>query len=116
MKILDQEIDFSFADADCLEKYETEYPKTVEKLDAIKTKSDKLDSQVIREFCQIIAEFLDNVLGEGTSQKLFKGKSNYKLCLSAFKALVEEKRAEDREDNEFLEYMNQYSTDNVKGN
>lgn len=118
MKILDQEIDFSFADADCLEKYEKEYPKTAEKLDEMKTKAtgDKDNSQIIRDFCKIIADFFDNVLGEGTSQKLFKGKANYKLCLQAFKALVEEKKAEDKEDNDFMEYMDQYSTENVKGN
>ena len=116
MKILNQEIDFSFADADCLERYEKEYPETVKKLDELKTTGIKVDSQIIREFCNIIAEFFDKVLGEGTAQKLFNGKSNYKLCLSAFKALVEEKKAEEQEDNDFLEYMEQYSTENVKGN
>ena len=42
------------------------------------------NAEGIRETCGIVKDFFDEVFGEGTSEKLFKGKDNLLVCMDAF--------------------------------
>lgn len=113
MKILGIELDFDFADADDLEKYEKAFPTTVKELENVKWNEENASSSV-RKFCDAIFKFFDEIFGDGTSQKMFNGKKNYQKCLNAFKEIVDIKNAQDKEINTSLEYLEKYSPDRVK--
>lgn len=113
MKIFNVEVDFDFADADDLERFEKEYPTTQKKLEEIKWDNSKA-SETIRQFCMVIREFFDNVFGKGTANAVFGEKSNYRDCLKAFKEVADEKDKQDKEANETLNYLENYSPDRAR--
>ena len=96
MKILEKEIDFDFFDADEMErwdKYTEEMKNTINKLDVKNLKQ----SEFIRKFSTAIEKCFDNIFGGGTSKEIFKGKQNFKLCVKAYKDLVQARKEQDRE-------------------
>lgn len=96
MKILNEEFEFDFYDADINEKIENSIEKTSKDIkNKMKLKSKKT-SQVIREVCQIIFDFFDNLIGEGTSQKIFKGKTSLTVCIKAFEDFIDAKTQEEK--------------------
>lgn len=90
MKIKNIEVEFDFLDADDMERFETEAKKVIEKCE-VKEKEQMSYSQMIREQCQIINDFFNNVFGNGMSQKIFGNKDNLKEHISAFEEIVKEK-------------------------
>jgi hypothetical protein len=56
MKIFNIEVNFDFADADDLERFEKEYPETQKKLETIKWNDSKA-SETVRAFCKVIWVF-----------------------------------------------------------
>ncbi len=90
MKIRNIEVDFDFLDADDMEKFEEEAKIVVKKCEE-KEKQQMSYSQMIREQCQIINDFFNNVFGEGMSVKMFGNKDNLKEHISAFEEIVKEK-------------------------
>lgn len=99
MKILDKEIEFDFFDAEQMEKwdkYSEEVKNTISKIDFKNAKQ----SEFIRKFCTVIENCFDNIFGEGTSKEIFKGKQNFRLCVLAYKDLV---NARKQQDNEIVE-------------
>lgn len=99
MKILDKEIEFDFFDAEQMEKwdkYSEEVKNAVSKIDFKNAKQ----SEFIRKFCTVIENCFDNIFGEGTSKEIFKGKQNFRLCVLAYKDLV---NARKQQDNEIVE-------------
>lgn len=119
MKILEIDVDFDFADADDMKRFEETYPITMGELTKIQEKNQNekekmANSEQIREFCNVISNFFDKVFGEGVSNKVFKGKANYMVCLRAFKSVVAEKEKQDAEMDEIAAYVEKYSPDRVK--
>jgi len=94
MKIFDIELDFDFTDADDLEKIEKQYPETLKKLENIDQTGSA--SKKIRETCTVLNEFFDIVFGEGTSQKLFGGKSNFAKEMKVFKEIMNAKENQEK--------------------
>ena len=90
MKIRDIEVDFDFLDADDVERFEKEARRVKEECE-IKNKQEMSYSEVIREECNIIDRFFNNVFGEGIAEKLFNGKKNLNEHLKAFEDIVKEK-------------------------
>lgn len=90
MKIRDVEVDFDFLDADDVERFEKEAKRVKEECN-LKEKQNMRYSEVIREECNIIDRFFDNVFGEGTAEKLFNGKKNLNEHIKAFEDIVNEK-------------------------
>ena len=87
MKILDVEIEFDFLDADDVERLENEAEKVKEECQ-IKSKQKMRQSEIIKEECNIIERFFDNVFGNGTSEKLFRGKKNLNNEIKAFEDII----------------------------
>lgn len=113
MKVLGIELDFDFADADDLEKYEKAFPVTIKELESIKWNEENASSSV-RKFCDAIFKFFDEIFGKGSSEKMFNGKRNYQKCLNAFKEIMDIKKDQDAEINTSLEYLENYSPNRVK--
>ena len=105
MKIKNTEIDFDLFDADNVEKFEKEAQKVKEKCEKY-GKENKSYSQAIREECQIIEEFLDNVFDNGISEKIFEGKKNLLEHINVFQDIVNEKLKKQNDlNNTFNRYM-----------
>lgn len=105
MKILDKEIDFDFFDAQQMEKYEKEADIAKNELSKIDLNKMK-QSEFINKVCEIIEKCFENVFGEGTSEKLFEGKRNFRLCVKAFSDLVKARKEQVSEiDNEVKDFQ-----------
>src|SRR5699024_5750846 len=112
MKINGVELEVNFLDADFMEKIENCCRKVSKRAEKGKTELKNLTlSQQIKAECQIIKDFFDEVFGEGTSEKVFKGKNDLKLCLSAFQYLNEAKVKMKQETNSLFA---KYSPDRLK--
>ena len=90
MKVRGIEIDFDFFDADDIERFEKE-TKKVEEFSDKESKKDMTMSEAIRKECNAVENFFDNVFGEGTSEKIFKGKKNLNEHIKAFEDVINEK-------------------------
>ena len=75
MNIKGIEIDFDFLDADNVEKFEKEAKKVIEKTEA-KEIVELSYAEALRQECEIVEVFIDNVFGKGISEQIFKRKSN----------------------------------------
>ena len=90
MKIRNIEVDFDFLDADDVERFEKEAQKVKEEC-AIKDKKEMSYSEIIREECNIIERFFNNVFGDNISEKMFNNKKNLNEHIKAFEDIVNEK-------------------------
>ena len=90
MKLKNIEVNFSFTDADDLERFEKSAKK-------VKEESSKYNkqywnvSEAIKKECEIIDNFFDEVFGEGISEKLFNNKKDLKEHIALFADIVNEK-------------------------
>lgn len=104
IKINDIELeDIDLMDADTMEIVEEIMRKA-------KTESERISkinsfAEMIREQCNYVSECFDKLFGEGTSEKLFEGKSNMRTSIIAFEELMKVlgKQREDAE-KEFSKY------------
>ena len=90
MKLKDIEVDFSFTDADDVERFENAAKKVYEEAEKNKKKETRV-SEVIREECNIIEEFFDSVFGEGISDKLFNERKDIVEHIKLFEDIVKAK-------------------------
>ena len=90
MKIGNIDVNFSFTDADDIEKFERALIVVKEKSAEYEKKQVKM-SEALRVECNIIDEFFDTVFGEGISQKLFEGKKDLQKHMELFKDITEAK-------------------------
>ena len=90
MKLKDIEVDFSFTDADCLERLEKASKKVKEEAGKHKTEEMSL-SEAIRKECRIINDFVDEVFGDGIAEKVFKGKSDLQEHMKLFEDIMNAK-------------------------
>lgn len=96
MKILEKEIEFNFFDAEEMEKwdkYTEEMKNTINKLDVKNMKQ----YEFIRKFCMSVEKCFDGIFGEGVAKEIFRGKQDFKLCVKAYKDLVQARKEQDRE-------------------
>ena len=107
MIINDVSFDIDFTDADFIEKIETASKKVYEETDKLKKEklkdTDYTLAEGIRQECKILKEFLDYVLGDGTSEKLFGEKDSLHLCLKAFEDIIKKKEEQVKSINELTE-------------
>lgn len=83
MKLKNIEVDFSFTDADCIERLEKAAKKVKEECNK-KEKEEKSLSEAIKEECNIIDNFIDEVFGKGIAEKVFKGKKDLQEHMGIF--------------------------------
>ena len=109
MKINGVEFEIDFTDADLLEKIEKGSKEVYDKAEELKNK-ELTPAEGIRQECKILKNFLDYVLGEGTSEKLFGNKDSLEQCLNAYEDIL---KARDTQYSDFQERVSKYSTDRI---
>ena len=110
MKLGNIEVDFSFTDADDLERFENG-AKKVKELSSQYEKKELSMSEAIKEDCKIIDDFFDEVFGEGTANKIFEGKKDLKEHIEMFSDIVNEKVKQTKDFKDMydsLEYKSKY--------
>lgn len=90
MIIKDIEVNFSFTDADDIERFENEARKVEEKAKNYE-KKEMSTSEAIREECNVIEEFFDNVFEKGISERLFNGKKDIVEHINLFQDIINAK-------------------------
>ncbi len=103
--------DIDFTDADILERIENGSKEIFNKAEELKGNKDLSPAEGIRQECKILKDFLDYVLGDGTSEKLFKGKDSLNQCLQAYEDII---KARTTQFNEFQTRVSKYSPDRLK--
>ena len=104
-------LEIDFTDADILEKIENGSKVIYEKAEKLKGNKDLSPAEGIRQECKILKDFLDYVLGDGTSEKLFKGKDSLQQCLQAYEDII---NARTTQLNEFQARVSKYSPERFK--
>ena len=90
MKLKDIEVEFSFTDADCIERLEKASKRVKEETE--KYKKQEMDlSKAIRKECEIINNFVNEVFGEGIAEKIFKGKNDLQEHMELFTDIMNAK-------------------------
>lgn len=90
MNILGLELNFDFFEAEKMEVYERENQRVAEDIKEPAQYEGKSTADAFRIQCGIIDRFFDNVFGEGTAKKLFKGKANIREHMEAFGIVAQE--------------------------
>lgn len=88
MKINDAELELDLYDADVMDRY-TEAMKKLDEKEKNKSIKGLSNGDIIRQECQMVFDFFNEIFGEGTDKKVFGNKTNIKICLEAFKQVVE---------------------------
>lgn len=90
LKICGQELELDLFDADTMEVFEKAMADVLERVKTVGNDEELSNADGIRKTCGIVKEFFDKVFGEGTADKLFKGKNNLAACMDAFGAVSAE--------------------------
>ena len=110
MRLREIEVNFSFTDADDIEKLEKGMEVVKNKTIEYENKEINL-SDTIRNECKVLEEFFDNVFGEGISEKLFEGRMDLKEHTELFMDIANEKIRQTQGMQELynnLQYKNKY--------
>ena len=113
MTINEYTIDIDFTDADVIEKIEKGKTILYNGIEELKetTKDENFNiAEGIRQECKIIKDFFDYVLGDGTSEKIFKGKDSLNLCLQAYEEII---KVYDEQFEELNKKIDAYSPDRL---
>ena len=102
--------DIDFTDADFIEKIENASKNVFKEAEELKQNKELSLAEGIRQECKILKNFLDYVLGDGTSEKLFKGKDSLNQCLEAFEDII---NAKQNTMNNFQSKISKYSPDRL---
>ena len=106
------ELNVDFTDAELIEKIDVGSKKVYELADQLeKDKENMTPAEGIRQECKIVKDFLDYVLGEGTSEKLFGEQNSLMKCLKAFEDIIEERN---KQLENFKTIVNKYSPDRLE--
>lgn len=112
MTINGVEFDIDFTDADTIERIDFKQKEVEKQIEELYKQKESINpAEGIRQECKIIKEFLDYVLGDGASEKIFGEKNSLKLCLNAFKDIINGGETQYKEMNETI---NKYSPERFK--
>ena len=102
-KFGDLEAEIDFTDADFLENLEE--AKELLQEEAKMTPVTGKTADIIRAQCRCYFNFFDRVIGEGTHEAMFRGKTSLNLCIEAVEALKQFENADTERINEkYSEY------------
>lgn len=82
----DVELEVDMEDFDFLQKYEDAFKKLeIEEKEVVKTGTGV---EIIRNYCNLFYHLFDRIFGEGTSNRLFAGKRNIRLCEECYDSFI----------------------------
>lgn len=104
-------LDVDFTDAEILEKIEKGSEKVDEAIKKFEENSENMKrSQVIIEMCTIMKNFLDDIFGEGISDKIFKKKYSLMECAKIYAMVIDEAKSQF---NSFSDIAKKYSPERL---
>ena len=106
-KVLNTELEFDFLDAEESEKMEAHLAASLEEYKSLVGKTFKTHSESIKAMCRPFWNLFDGTFGEGTAEKVFEGRHNFKLCMQAMEELT---AAKNNTMNEITGLANSYTT------
>lgn len=77
---------FDYDDAETIERYKKAMEQMGEDSKTVIVTGDQAD--IIRSHYEIFSKVFDTIFGPGTSEKIFKGKVNLRMCLDVFDSMV----------------------------
>lgn len=78
-------LEIDMDDVDFHEKYEKAFEKAAQKEQELQKKTDTLKMhEFSRQYCDIFYTIFDGIYGEGTAEKLFNGKRNFRILEEAY--------------------------------
>lgn len=77
---------FDYDDAETIERYKKAMEQMGEDSKTVIITGDQAD--IIRSHYAIFSKVFDTIFGPGTSEKIFKGKVNLRMCLDVFDSMV----------------------------
>ena len=105
------EFDIDFTDAEVIERYQEALEiLNKEEKELKENKTEISPAEGIRQECKIVKDFLDYVLGEGSSKELFGEKNSLNKCLDIFEKLVS---ASQEQYKSYSDRLSKYSPDRV---
>lgn len=105
------ELEIDFTDAEIVEKIELGSKEVYDKAEELRKQTGLSPAEGIRQECKILKDFLDYVLGDGTSRKLFGEKNSLQQCVKAFEDII---NARKQQYDEFQARVSKYSPDRLK--
>ena len=77
---------FDYDDMETIERYKRALAQMGEDSNTVIVTGDRSD--IIKSHYEIFSKVFDTVFGPGTSEKIFKGKVNLRMCFDAFDSMV----------------------------
>ena len=112
MKILGIEFDIDITDAEVIERLEKGQQIVEKQSEELEEKRSNLTlAEGIKQECKIAKDFLDYVIGEGTSKELFGEKNSLAKCMEALEDL---NNCIESQQKDFQNIINKYSPDRIK--
>ena len=106
------EFDIDFTEAEIIERIDEGNKEVQNKIKELEDNIKNIKpAEGIRQECKILKEFLDYVIGDGTSEKIFGEKNSLKDCLKAFEDIINERN--NQYDN-LQDIIDKYSPDRLK--
>lgn len=90
MNILGVELELDVFDADVVEVCDREFTAVKDQVGNKENYKNMSSADALRFQCRAINNFFDKVFGEGTAEKIFKGKNNIKEHMEAFATVSDE--------------------------
>lgn len=101
LKINNVELELDLFDADVMDKFIKEL-EAFDKKQKNKTTKGLSNGEIIRQECKMVFDFFNNVFGPGTDKKIFGTKTNIRVCIEAFKKVIEYSASADKELSKLL--------------
>lgn len=86
IKINNVELEFDWLDLDIFDRYTNAHEVLMDNLKASQKETDL--RIMLRNQCEDIFDFFNEVFGEGTDKKIFGNKINWRECFNAFETFV----------------------------
>ncbi len=112
IQLLNTEVEIDFLDAETNSKIEEGCEEVNKKTEELNCKISNMKfSEVIKEECMLIRNFVDKILGKGMSNKIFGNKYSLYEVKEVFEVIIAEKI---KQQEELFKFNKKYSTDRLK--
>lgn len=84
----DEELEIDMEDYDFLQRYEKAFDSMGIKEEELKKTG--VQSEIVKEYCEMFYRLFDDIFGMGTGEKLFNGKRNVRICEECYDSFISE--------------------------
>lgn len=92
------ELEFNIYDYETASRYEG----ALRQLQAVTVQPGAGLAETIKSQCALVFDFFDTVFGDGTAEKVFKGKQDFRICTQALGDVINAAKAQQAEYSNLL--------------